>query len=173
MGTWALVVSWDPPRPLVGAGNCGRPPSPFPGDMGDQSSSYPEDWDMLALTRSSPRLPAPCSAPGSCSCHTALVMPRHSSVAVTLQRPCNDSDLKTGCPSQRTSKCSQGARRRLGVGVGSDDPQVPLPILAAGGEGLSSQLFSRKHSPWCSFRNYQRLSKEVVLISLCYGQECC
>lgn len=99
-------------------------PFPLPGDRVDQSSSYPGGWDMLASALSFFHLPLQHS--WQLFCHTALVMPCHSSVAMTLQRPCNDTDWKTGCPSQRVSRCSRGARRRLGAGVRSDDPQVPL-----------------------------------------------
>lgn len=58
---------------------------------------------------------SPWSVLGSCSCHTALGMPCHSLVAMTLQCPCNDTPVKTDCPSQRMSKCFQGARQRRGM----------------------------------------------------------
>lgn len=98
--------------PLVGMGNCGRPPS-CPLGMW---------WTRLPLALEiricSPQLflslTSLWGALGSCSCYTALVMPCHSSVAMTLQCPCNDTGLKTGCPSQTMSTCSWESGGGLG-----------------------------------------------------------
>lgn len=107
-------------------------------------------------------------------------MPCHSLVAMTLQCPCNDTGLKTGCPSQRMSKCSKGARRRLEIESEVSRPSTPFAAgrlghcTCLGGEGPSSQLCSRKRPPCCSFRNYQRVAKgTLVSISLCKGLERC
>lgn len=102
-----------PLSPLVGMGNCGRPPS-CPLGMW---------WTRLPLTLEiricSPQLflflTSLRGALGSCSCYTALVMPCHSSVAMTLQCPCNDTGLETGCPSQTVSTCSWESGGGLGV----------------------------------------------------------
>ena len=83
-------------------------PLPIPRGCGRPAFLSPGGWALLALAGSPLLLPLP--ALGSSSGHTALGMPCQSSVAVTLQRPCNDTDSKTGCPSQSMSKMFPGSQ---------------------------------------------------------------
>lgn len=77
--------------------------APFPSllDRVDQASSYPGDWDACF---------SPFLSPPPLGVLLAAVFAHSPSDAMTLQCPCNDTDLKTGCPSQRMSQCSQGVR---------------------------------------------------------------
>lgn len=104
-----LRWSWDRPpfQPLAGAGDYRRPPPHF---QGLWEISLPLSRRLGSACPGRLPLPRPLPAPGGSCGHTALGMPCQPSVAVTLQCPCNDTDSKTGCPSQSKSKMFPGSQ---------------------------------------------------------------
>lgn len=81
-------------------------PLPIPWGYGRPAFLLP--WRLGDACPGQLPLPRPLPPSWPLSGHTALVMPCQASAAVTLQRPCNDTDSKTGCPSQRMSKMCPG-----------------------------------------------------------------